>query len=72
LDGGRVVTGLLPRPYAWKFAQTERYGLLILLGLLFVVPFAARSLGYANPLEYVLLPPVHWVSTLILSLAGFA
>jgi Zn-dependent protease len=73
LDGGRVVTGLLPRPYAWQFAQIERYGLVILLGLLFLVPYVAQSLGYAfNPLEYVLLPPVEWVYTLILSLAGFA
>ena len=23
LDGGRVLTGLLPRPYAWHFAQLE-------------------------------------------------
>jgi Zn-dependent protease len=73
LDGGRVVTGLLPRPYAWRFAQIERYGLLILLGLLFVVPYAMQSLGYAfNPLEYVLLPPVNWVYELVLRLAGFA
>jgi Zn-dependent protease len=73
LDGGRVVTGLLPRPYAWQFAQIERYGLVILLGLLFLVPYVAQSLGYAfNPLEYVLLPPVEWVYTLILGLAGFA
>jgi Zn-dependent protease len=73
LDGGRVVTGLLPRPYAWHFAQIERYGLLILLGLLFIVPFAAQSLGYSvNPIAYVLLPPVEWVYHLILDLAGFA
>jgi Zn-dependent protease len=73
LDGGRVVTGLLPRSYAWRFAQIERYGLLILLGLLFVVPYAMQSLGYAfNPLEYVLLPPVNWVYELVLQLAGFA
>jgi Zn-dependent protease len=72
LDGGRVLTGLLPRPYAWRFAQLERYGLVILLGLLFLVPYIAQSLGYAfNPLAYVLLPPIEWLNRLIFGLAGF-
>jgi Zn-dependent protease len=35
LDGGRVLTGLLPRPQAIAFARLERYGLLILMALLF-------------------------------------
>ena len=47
LDGGRVVTGLLPNPYAWKFAQLERYGLPILIGLLFLLPMAAEAMGHA-------------------------
>jgi Zn-dependent protease len=73
LDGGRVLTGLLPHPYAWRFAQLERYGLFILLGVLFLVPYLAQSLGYAfNPIAYVLLPPVEWVYHAILDLAGFA
>jgi len=73
LDGGRVLTGLLPHPYAWRFAQLERYGLLILLGLLFIVPVAAQSLGYPfNPIASLLLPPVEWMFDLILRLAGFA
>ena len=45
LDGGRVLTGLLPHPYAWRFAQLERYGLLILLGLLFIVPVRGAVAG---------------------------
>jgi Zn-dependent protease len=35
LDGGRVLTGLLPLSAARAFAQTERYGFLILLVLLY-------------------------------------
>lgn len=31
LDGGRVLVALLPRPLAVAFAQTERYGLLIVM-----------------------------------------
>jgi Zn-dependent protease len=34
LDGGRIVTGLLPGPLAAKFARVEPYGLIILLALL--------------------------------------
>jgi Zn-dependent protease len=34
LDGGRVVTGLLPLGYARAFAKIEPYGLPILIGLL--------------------------------------
>ncbi|WP_462320888.1 site-2 protease family protein [Halochromatium sp.] len=34
LDGGRVLSALLPRPWARGFARLERYGLLILVALL--------------------------------------
>jgi Zn-dependent protease len=35
LDGGRIMVSLLPAAAAWKFAQLERFGLVILLALLF-------------------------------------
>jgi len=35
LDGGRIDVSLLPHRKAWKFAQLERFGFLILLALLF-------------------------------------
>ncbi|MEN8802960.1 MAG: site-2 protease family protein [Thiogranum sp.] len=34
LDGGRVLTGLLPGPYAYHFARIEPYGFFILVALL--------------------------------------
>lgn len=34
LDGGRVVSGLLPGPLSYKFDRIEPYGFFILLGLL--------------------------------------
>jgi Zn-dependent protease len=71
LDGGRVLTGILPTPYAWRFAQIERYGLLILIGLLFIVPLAAETLGLPfNPIAEVLLPPIRWLYGIIAALAG--
>jgi len=33
LDGGRIMTGLLPHRYAYKFAQIEPYGFFIVLAL---------------------------------------
>ena len=38
LDGFRVWVGLLPEELARPIAQTERYGILILMGLFFVAP----------------------------------
>lgn len=36
LDGGRIVTSILPHRYAYKFAQIEPYGFFIVLGLAFL------------------------------------
>lgn len=33
LDGGRVLTSILPRQYAYKFAQIEPYGFFIVMAL---------------------------------------
>jgi Zn-dependent protease len=41
LDGGRIVVSLLPHRLAWKFAQIERYGFIILMVLLIT-----KVLGY--------------------------
>ena len=72
LDGGRVLTGLLPLPLARRYARTEPYGLFILLGIVFVLPLIARELGFAiNPLGAVLLPIVQFVHGLILLLTGW-
>jgi Zn-dependent protease len=74
LDGGRVLTGLLPARAAWRFAQLERYGLLILIGLLFLVPLAAQSLFGVqfNPLFEVLWPLIQGLYGLILILTGLS
>jgi len=37
LDGGRIVTALLPRDLAYKFASIERLGPLIFLGLILLL-----------------------------------
>lgn len=40
LDGGRILTGVLPAPAARAFAQTERFGLLAVILVLFLLPLA--------------------------------
>ena len=35
LDGGRVLTSMLPNTLAYKFSRIEPYGFFIVLGLLF-------------------------------------
>ncbi len=35
LDGGRVVAGLLPGPWAWQFNRIEPYGMIIIIALFF-------------------------------------
>jgi len=49
LDGSRIVTGLLPRNLAIEYLRIERFGFLILIGLLylgvfglFILPIAIR------------------------------
>jgi Zn-dependent protease len=34
LDGGRIMTGLLPGPLAYRFSRLEPYGLFIMVALL--------------------------------------
>jgi Zn-dependent protease len=45
LDGGRVAVGLLPDLLAAPLARLEPYGMLILIGLLFIVPILGAQMG---------------------------
>ncbi len=45
LDGGRVAVGLLPRFLAYPLARLERYGILIVVGVLFLLPWLGREAG---------------------------
>lgn len=39
LDGGRILVSLLPKDLSYKYQETERYGFMILLLFLFILPF---------------------------------
>ncbi|MGB0935280.1 MAG: site-2 protease family protein [Alphaproteobacteria bacterium] len=71
LDGGRVAVGLLPNFLAIPLAKLENYGMFILLGLIFLVPFAAGQLGYdINPFATIILPPVEVLMRIITEITG--
>ena len=45
LDGGRIAVGLLPDALAKPLARLEPYGMMILIGLLFILPLLGAQLG---------------------------
>jgi Zn-dependent protease len=45
LDGGRVAVGLLPDLLAKPLANLERTGMLIVIGLIFILPIVGMQLG---------------------------
>lgn len=45
LDGGRIAVGMLPNVLAIPLARLEPYGMLILIGLLFILPVLGAQLG---------------------------
>jgi Zn-dependent protease len=73
LDGGRVAVGLLPDVLAVPLARLERYGMAILIGLLFILPLVGDQLGRnLNVVGWLLGVPVDWVIEAILRVTGTA
>jgi Zn-dependent protease len=66
LDGGRVAVGLLPRFLGAPLARLERFGMAILIGLIFIVPLAGRQLGQRfDPFAWLVGGPVAFLTELI-------
>jgi len=59
LDGGRIAVSLLPNRAAFKFAQLERYGLIILIALL-----------ATHVLDAVLIFPLIWFDSAVRTIFG--
>jgi len=71
LDGGRIVTGLLPYELARRYVRLERYGIFIVVGLLFLLPFIGREIGLE--LDYLMrlvMIGVHYLLQFVLMLTG--
>jgi Zn-dependent protease len=71
LDGGRIVTGLLPKALAAAFAKLEPYGLMILIGALIILPLLSARLGIdLNIIWQLVQRSMDAVIGIILSLTG--
>jgi Zn-dependent protease len=68
-DGGHVVEGLLPRRAAVHYAKLRRFGFLLLILLLLVVPMIFPQ---AHIVDTLVLPPVRFLGGLIASLTGLS
>ena len=73
LDGGRIAVGLLPLPLARPLARMERFGLFVIIGVLFILPYAGQEFGVdLNVFPWLIGEPVRFLMGVIAGLAGFA
>ena len=57
LDGGRVAVGLLPNFLAIPLSRLERYGMFILIGVVFFLPMLGRQFGLnLNVFSWIISP----------------
>lgn len=71
LDGGRVAVGLLPLPLARGLARTEKYGILLMLGILIALPWLGSQIGVDLDLfAWIILPIADAVVNFIAAVAG--
>ena len=71
LDGGRIVTGLLPYSLAVPYARLERYGLLIVIGVFFLLPAIAGVLNHdLGVLRAVLAVPIYSLIDVVFTMVG--
>ena len=73
LDGGRVAVGLLPNVLAIRLARVERYGMLIIIGALFILPMLGTQFGIdLNVVGWLIGESVDTVIGIILHITGIA
>jgi Zn-dependent protease len=71
LDGGRVAVGLLPRPLAIPLARLERFGIPLVILLLFVAPVIGERIGVdLDVIRWILAWPVERLVDLIIATTG--
>ena len=72
LDGGRIAVGLLPARLALPLARLEPYGMIILIGALFILPVIGAQIGVDfNIVWYVIGAVTSEVVAIILRLTGY-
>ena len=68
LDGSKVVFSLLPQEWYWKLMRYERYGMLLLMALVFTGALDAPLDFLRNGLTGFLFPIWNWMLELLTTL----
>ena len=72
LDGGRIAVGLLPDGLALPLARLEPYGMMILIGVLFILPMIGAQMGLDfSIVSHVIAVVTSEVVAVILRLTGY-
>jgi Zn-dependent protease len=71
LDGSRVLMSLLPKALARQYAKLERFGFLILLGIIFLLPMLGRQIGTdLNLFRWMVTLPLAGLMPIFRAIAG--
>ena len=65
-DGSHIVEGLLPTDAARRYGELRKYGFLLVIGLIVVLP---QLISGFDPVGFLIGRPVNWLIKLYLSLA---
>lgn len=68
LDGGRVAVGLLPDFLAFPLARIERYGIAIIIAILFLLPWIGREIGVDLDIVGII---IYWPANMIVQGIGW-
>ena len=71
LDGGKVLAGFLPFPLAREFLRLERYGLFIIIALIFILPGVAGMFDVdVNPFDWLVAGPKDFITSMLFKIVG--
>ena len=71
LDGGRIAVGVLPMPLSGWLAKLERSGFLIIIFVLFILPWIGGKIGVnLNVLLWLVGVPAEFLTDLIATVTG--
>lgn len=69
LDGSRVIARFMPGPMAYRFGQLDRYGLFIVIGVFFLLPYVLSIIGINLPIaRFLIFEPANAMYTYIVEL----
>ena len=71
LDGGRVAVGLLPSFLARPLAGLERWGIMLILAAIFILPTIGDKMGVdLNVFRWVVAEPAYALQNMVLLISG--